>query len=149
MEWIIRIKLNRYKMKERISRNFTWEEMTYSRVAVENGLLNEPPFEVKQAMMELVKRLLQPLRVAYGKPIAITSGYRSPEVNRLVGGVPSSQHVKGEAADCYVPDPKELLDVLLYCKLPFDQAILYKRKKFLHLSFRVNGENRYQVIINK
>lgn len=41
-------------MKERISRNFTWEEMTYSRVAVENGLLNEPSFEVKQAMMELV-----------------------------------------------------------------------------------------------
>lgn len=41
--------------------------------------------------------------------------------------------MKGEAADCYVPDPKELLDVLLYCKLPFDQAILYKRKKFLHL----------------
>ena len=73
-------------MKERISRNFTWEEMTYSRVAVENGLLNEPSFEVKQAIMELVKRLLQPLRLAYGKPIAITSGYRSPEVNRLVGG---------------------------------------------------------------
>ena len=94
MGWIIRIKLNRYKMKERISRNFTWEEMTYSRVAVENGLLNEPPFEVKQAMMELVKQLLQPLRLAYGKPIAITSGYRSPEVNRLVGGV-SSEGVVG------------------------------------------------------
>ena len=136
-------------MGERISRDFTWEEMTYSRVAVENGLLNEPPFEVRLVMMELVKRLLQPLRGTYGKPIAITSGYRSPEVNRLVGGVPSSQHVKGEAADCYVPDPKVLLDVLLFSKLPFDQAILYKQKKFLHLSLRVNGENRYQVIINK
>ena len=136
-------------MGARISRDFTWEEMTYSRVAVENGLLNEPSFEVRLLMIELVKRLLQPLRVAYGKPIAITSGYRSPEVNRLVGGVPSSQHVKGEAADCYVPDPKVLLDVLLFSKLPFDQAILYKQKKFLHLSLRVNGENRYQVIINK
>ena len=136
-------------MGERISRDFTWEEMTYSRVAVENGLLNEPSFEVRLLMIELVKRLLQPLRVAYGKPIAITSGYRSPEVNRLVGGVPSSQHVKGGAADCYVPDPKVLLDVLLFSKLPFDQAILYKQKKFLHLSLRVNGENRYQVIINK
>ena len=136
-------------MNEKISRNFTWEEMTYSRVAVENGLLNEPPFEVKQAMMELVKRLLQPLRLVYGKPIAITSGYRSPEVNRLVGGVPSSQHVKGEAADCYVPDPEVLLNVLRFCKLPFDQAILYKRKKFLHLSLRAKGENRYQIIINK
>ena len=51
-------------MGERISRDFTWEKMTYSRVAVENGLLNEPPFEVRLVMMELVKRLLQPLRVA-------------------------------------------------------------------------------------
>ncbi|WP_229061551.1 hypothetical protein [Parabacteroides goldsteinii] len=44
-------------MKEGISKDFTREEMTYSWV-VENGLLNEPPFEVKQAMIELVKRLL-------------------------------------------------------------------------------------------
>lgn len=136
-------------MKERISRDFTWEEMTYSRIAVENGLDNVPPAEARIAMRELVKRLLQPLRIAYAHPIAITSGYRSPEVNRLVGGVPSSQHVKGEAADCYVPDPEVLLNVLRFCKLPFDQAILYKRKKFLHLSLRAKGPNRYQIIINK
>lgn len=136
-------------MEERISRDFTWEEMTYSRIAVENGLDNVPPEEARKAMRELVKRLLEPLRIAYAHPIAITSGYRSPEVNRLAGGVPSSQHVKGEAADCYVPDPEELLNVLRFCKLPFDQAILYKRKKFLHLSFRAKGPNRYQIIINK
>lgn len=136
-------------MNEKISRNFTWEEMTYSRVAVENGLRNDPPFEAQLAMKQLVRRLLQPLRIAYAQPIAITSGYRSPEVNKLVGGVPSSQHVKGEAADCYVPDPEVLLNVLRFCKLPFDQAILYKRKKFLHLSLRAKGANRYQIIINK
>ena len=136
-------------MNRRISRDFTWEEMTYSRVAVENGLRNVPPAEAEIAMKHLVKRLLQPLRIAYAGPIAITSGYRSPEVNRLVGGVPSSQHVKGEAADCYVPDPGVLLNVLRFCKLPFDQAILYKRKKFLHLSLRASGKNRYQIIINK
>ncbi|WP_075558347.1 D-Ala-D-Ala carboxypeptidase family metallohydrolase [Parabacteroides timonensis] len=136
-------------MNRRISRDFTWEEMTYSRVAVENGLRNVPPAEAEIAMKHLVKRLLQPLRIAYAGPIAITSGYRSPEVNRLVGGVPSSQHVKGEAADCYVPDPEVLLNVLRFCKLPFDQAILYKRKKFLHLSLKVSGKNRYQIIINK
>lgn len=136
-------------MNRRISRDFTWEEMTYSRVAVENGLRNVPPAEAEIAMKHLVKRLLQPLRIAYAGPIAITSGYRSPEVNRLVGGVPSSQHVKGEAADCYVPDPEVLLNVLRFCKLPFDQAILYKRKKFLHLSLKASGKNRYQIIINK
>lgn len=136
-------------MNRRISRDFTWEEMTYSRVAVENGLFNIPPAEVELSMKHLVKRLLQPLRIAYAGPIAITSGYRSPEVNRLVGGVPSSQHVKGEAADCYVPDLEVLLNVLRFCKLPFDQAILYKRKKFLYLSLKVEGRNRYQIIINK
>lgn len=136
-------------MNRRISRDFTWEEMTYSRMAVENGLRNVPPAEAEIAMKHLVKRLLQPLRIAYAGPIAITSGYRNPEVNRLVGGVPSSQHVKGEAADCYVPDPEVLLNVLRFCKLPFDQAILYKRKKFLHLSLRASGKNRYQIIINK
>lgn len=136
-------------MEERISRDFTWEEMTYSRIAVENGLHNVPPAEARKAMRELVKRLLQPLRIAYAHPIAIISGYRSPEVNRLAGGVPSSQHVKGEAVDCYVPDPEVLLNVLRFCKLPFDQAILYKRKKFLHLSLRAKGPNRHQIIINK
>ncbi|WP_075557973.1 D-Ala-D-Ala carboxypeptidase family metallohydrolase [Parabacteroides timonensis] len=136
-------------MKRKISRDFTWEEMVYSRVAVENGLHNIPPIEAEIAMKHLAKRLLQPLRIAYAQPIAITSGYRSPEVNKLVGGVPSSQHVKGEAADCYVPDPEVLLNVLRFCKLPFDQAILYKRKKFLHLSLKASGRNRYQIIINK
>lgn len=106
-------------MNKRISRDFTWEEMTYSRVAVENGLQNIPPIEVEIAMKQLVKRLLRPLRIAYAGPIAITSGYRSPEVNKLVGGVPSSQHVKGEAADCYVPDPEVLLNVLRFLQVAF------------------------------
>lgn len=52
-------------MKRRISWDFTWEEMTYSRVAVENGLRNIPPVEAEIAMKHLVKRLLQPLRIAY------------------------------------------------------------------------------------
>ena len=133
-------------MNEKISRNFTWEEMTYSRVAVENGLRNDPPFEAQLAMKQLVKRLLQPLRIAYAQPIAITSGYRSPEVNKLVGGVPSSQHVKGEAADCYIAEgPLKLLDILKASGLDFDQAIVYRRKKFLHLSYR-EGFNRRQVL---
>ena len=135
--------------KTGLSEHFTLEELTYSRTAVENAIANEPPAQARASLQHLAGCLLEPLRQLYKKPIAILSGYRNKEVNRLVGGVATSQHVKGEAADCYVPDPKELLDVLLYCKLPFDQAILYKRKKFLHLSFRVNGENRYQVIINK
>ena len=64
--------------------------MTYSCIAILNGLPNNPPEEARCALCELVKCLLQPLRIAYNKPIVVTSGYRSPEVNRLVGGVRSS-----------------------------------------------------------
>ncbi|MCL3851092.1 D-Ala-D-Ala carboxypeptidase family metallohydrolase [Parabacteroides sp. GYB001] len=133
-------------MKKNISRDFTWEEMTYSNIAVLNGLRNDPPEEARDAIRELVKCLLQPLRIAYNKPIAITSGYRSLEVNRLAGGVRSSQHVKGEAADCYVPDIYLLLDILKKSGLSFDQAILYRKKHFLHLSYKVNGKQRRQIL---
>lgn len=133
-------------MKKNLSRDFTLDELIYSRIAVEHGLDNFPPAEVHPALRELVQRLLQPLRIAFGAPIAITSGYRSPEVNRLTGGVPSSQHVKGEAADCYAPGIYKLLDALLKSGLPFDQAILYRKKHFLHLSLKANGVNRYQVL---
>lgn len=132
-------------MKKKISENFTWEELTYSRVAIEKGLQNEPTDEVRLALEELVKRLLQPLRIAFGGPIAITSGYRCPQLNRIVGGVPSSQHVKGEAVDCYVPDAAALLEVLKNNTFPFDQAILYRKKNFLHLSLRRNAANRRQI----
>ena len=133
-------------MKKNISRDFPCEEMTYSCIAILNGLPNNPPEEARCALCELVKCLLQPLRIAYNKPIVVTSGYRSPEVNRLVGGVRSSQHVKGEAADCYVPDIYFLLDTLKKSDLPFDQSILYRKKHFLHLSYRVNGKQRRQVL---
>lgn len=133
-------------MKKNVSRNFMWEELIYSRIAVENGLLNEPPGYARRALQVLVDRLLQPLRTLYGGPIAITSGYRCPEVNLLAGGVPSSQHLKGEAVDCYVLDIYRLLDILKKSGLPFDQAILYSRKNILHLSLKANGENRQQVL---
>lgn len=134
--------------KTRLSGHFSLEELTYSRIAVENALDNEPPPEVRESLLHLVNRLLEPLRLFYGKPVAILSGYRSEAVNRLAGGVPQSRHRKGEAADCYIPEgPERLLDILKQSGLPFDQAIVYKRRKFLHLSLKTSGKNRMQVIL--
>ena len=82
-------------------RYFTFDELTYSRTAVENGLSNRPGATERDNLAQLVERLLDPLRERLGEPIAILSGYRSPEVNSLVGGVTDSQHTLGEAADCY------------------------------------------------
>lgn len=134
--------------KTRLSEHFTLEELTYSRTAVENAIANEPPAQVMVSLQHLAGCLLEPLRQLYKKPIAVLSGYRNKEVNRLVGGVATSQHVKGEAADCYTPEgPAKLLELLLQSGLSFDQAILYKRKKFLHLSLKASGKNRMQVIL--
>ena len=128
--------------------HFTLEEMSYSRrVAVENGIDNRPAEEACEALKYLVAALLEPLRRLYGGPIVVTSGYRCKEVNRLVGGVSGSQHTKGEAADCYVPDVAELLAVLRQSGLEFDQAIHYRKRNFLHLSLKRSGANRMQVIL--
>ena len=124
------------------------EEFTYSRIAVENALDNTPPAAAKTALNHLVTYLLEPLRKFYKFPVAILSGYRSDAVNRLAGGVVASQHRKGEAADCYVAEgPEQLLAALQNSGLPFDQAILYERRRFLHLSLKQFGRNRMQVLV--
>lgn len=129
-----------------LSRNFTFEELTYSRIAIEHGLENVPALLAFQSLKNLATFLLQPLRDRYGSAIAVTSGYRNETVNLLVGGVKNSQHTKGEAADCYIAEgPEKLLEILKASGLDFDQAILYRRKKFLHLSYR-EGFNRRQVL---
>ncbi|MDR2002656.1 MAG: hypothetical protein LBQ74_06465 [Prevotella sp.] len=79
----------------------------------------------------------------YNEPSIINSGFRSQETNKAVGGVPNSQHTKGQAADVQVKDPRKLLATLLKSSLDFDQAILYQdgRNNFLH--------NRKQVLYSK
>lgn len=129
-----------------LSEHFSLDEITYSRIAVENGLDNTPPAAARLNLQYLVTHLLEPLRTVYGKPIAILSGFRSEAVNRLAGGVPSSQHRTGEAADCYTPDAPGLLQALKQSDLLFDQAILYRKRNFLHLSLKAGRDNRRQVL---
>lgn len=133
-----------------ITENFTLEELVHSDTAIAKGIKNEPGTRERLAMMNLCAKLLQPLREAVGKPISINSGYRCPELNKAVGGVPSSQHVKGEAADLHIEGKAgDLLEVLEESELPFDQAILYRHKNFLHVSLKLEGEQRMQIIIKQ
>lgn len=131
-----------------ISKNFTWEEFTASDTAKKLGILNQIiDWEVRDNVIALVENVLQPLRDAWGKPITINSGYRCPKLNKEGGGVPTSQHVKGQAADCGVDDPLALARLLLDLGLEFDQAIVYPI--FLHISYKADGENRNQLLYNK
>lgn len=140
--------MNNTNHKTRLSEHFALEEFVYSRIAIENAIDNTPDPGAKEAIQYLVTYLLEPLRKLYKAPIAILSGYRCDTVNRLAGGVVTSQHRKGEAADCYIAEgPEVLLSVLKSSGLVFDQAILYKRRRFLHLSLKQSGKNRMQVLV--
>ena len=124
--------------------HFPFSELTYSAVAIRNGIDNRPSEKAHQALYHLAVNLLEPLRLAYGNNIAITSGDRAPAANALLKGAAlNSQHTRGEAADCYTgEDPELLLQTLLKSGLDFDQAILYSRKTILHLSCRAKGNRR-------
>lgn len=130
-----------------ISEHFTMNEFCASDTAKQLRILNLPDREASDSLIHLVRNLLEPLRQAYGKPLRVNSGYRCPPLNRAVGGVSSSQHLKGEAADISCEDPVELLRLLQDTGLEFDQAILYPT--FLHLSLRRDGVNRRNIIIKK
>ena len=136
----------------KLTKNFKMEEFCRSNTAVAKGLKNVPgPTEVI-SLSKLAENLLQPLRDYYGKPMNVNSGFRSPEVNKAVGGVASSQHLKGQAADIRCENPRELLTLLRSpaSGLMWDQAILYDdgRNRFLHLSY-VDRNNRQQVLYSK
>lgn len=129
-----------------LTNNFRLKEFTHSKTAVANGLKNEPNDRVVENIKTLCTRLLQPLRDSYNEAFRINSGYRCLKLNRLVGGVPSSQHTVGQAVDVKVNEPRKLLTELLKSGLMFDQAILYPT--FLHLSYN-SANNRKQVLYAK
>ena len=81
-----------------MARYFTIAEMLRSETADKNKIQNTPSAEVKKNIEELLE-VLDDLREFYGMPIKITSGYRCAELNKLVGGSPTSAHVIGYAAD--------------------------------------------------
>ena len=131
-----------------ISRDFDYKEFERSTTADHYGITNViTSFEVRDSIKALVDEVLQPLRDAWDKPLKINSGYRCPELNRIVGGVEGSQHVKGEAADVACDTPLELAKLAKSLNLPYDQMIIYPN--FLHLSHKLKGKQRKQILYNR
>lgn len=86
-----------------LSSNFTLGEFLRSNTAERDDALKaeqyNPPNSIVENLTHLVEACLQPIREKFGYPIRINSGYRSPLLNKLVGGSATSQHCRGEAAD--------------------------------------------------
>lgn len=141
---------------KKISNNFSWSEFSASNTAKAQGIDNTIPESVKPAIEGLVTNVLQPICDATGWQDIISSGYRSAALNKAVGGVESSQHRTGEAADnkyytkyngkVYYTQPFDVLLILLAKGLVFDQAILYD--SFIHISYKAKGTNRMQILYN-
>ena len=126
---------------------FTINELCYSATAQANGINNTPNATQRNALTALVDTVLDPLRRAWGKPILVNSGYRCPALNNAVGGKASSQHLRGEAADITTGSPetnKQLYDLAIALRLPFDQLIGERGYTWLHISHKPTGYNRHQ-----
>lgn len=126
---------------------FTLQELCYSTTAQANGINNTPNDTQRNALIALVDTVLDPLRRAWGKPILVNSGYRCPALNKAVGGVASSQHLRGEAADITTGSPetnRQLYELAVKLRLPFDQLIGERGYTWLHISHKPTGYNRHQ-----
>jgi hypothetical protein len=135
----------------RLTHNFTLDEFLVSATAARMGrTIEDPPDEVVASLKLLCVEVLQPLREEVKKPLVIISGYRPRWLNTAVGGSRNSSHIKGEAADFYVPGMKLMrvaqliADMELLGKLDFDQLI-YEFDSWIHISYRASG-NRGQIL---
>ena len=109
-----------------LSKHFTFEEMTASDTAARQGITNLPGSVEAANLVRLCEEILEPLRLEVGRPVTISSGYRCPLLNTIIGGSRMSAHTMGRAADIKVEGmtPLEVCRRIRDMRLPYDQLIL-------------------------
>lgn len=130
-----------------LSENFSLEELTFSEIGSRKGLANIPGPETLEKLRDLAA-FLEEVRTVLGRPVNVNSAYRSQAVNEAVGGKPTSQHLRGEAADIRVPGmtPNEVVQAIRSAKLPYDQLIR-EFDRWTHVSIAPGRTPRGQVLI--
>ena len=142
-------------MNTPVTMHFTIEELYASATAKAKGIDNKPSTQQMINLVYLASYVLEPLRVAMKEPIKIGSGFRCDRLNKAVGGVYNSQHLKGQAADLCIDGEiqkgRKWFNYIKY-NLPFDQLIWEGNPKtgawWVHVSFVFPdfGKNRHKVI---
>ena len=133
----------------RLSKNFVLSEITRSNTATRLGISNEPEKKHLEGLQRIITSLIQPMRDALG-PIRISSGYRSPSLNRAIGGSSKSQHCKGEALDLQFWKDGEMCNKEVYkwvldSDIEFDQMINEFDFAWIHISLK-EKRNRKEVL---
>lgn len=135
--------------------HFTLKELTESPTAKAKGIDNTPTAEHLANMKYVCEKILEPVRAYFGKPVQVNSSYRSPALNRAIGGSLTSQHVNGQAVDFEVPgiSNKTVADWVSE-NLEFDQIILEfynpaegPNSGWVHASLKKEGGNRKQKLV--
>lgn len=137
-----------------LSENLTLAEVTRSETAKRKGVSNMPTPEHIENFKLLAAKVFQPIREHFGKPIHISSGYRSAALNKAIGGAASSQHCTGEAIDIDM-DGTSITNAQIfnYIKdnLEFDQLIWEFGTKtnpdWVHVSYESTGKQRKQILV--
>lgn len=131
---------------------FSIKELCKSNTAIKNKIDNHPTPEIEKNLTILIEHCLDPIREKFGKPITVTSGYRCEKLNKLVGGKPNSQHLKGQAADLVGDTNTKTKEIFEIAKQlgNFDQLLFEKNSKgsiWVHISYK-DSRNRKQCIDN-
>lgn len=130
-------------------KHFKLDELITSSTATSHRVDNTPNEEITNNLIQLVDNILDPLREAYGKPIIVTSGYRSKKLNDILKGSKTSQHCYGQAVDIRTKEdtPKEnkkLFDLIQKLNLPYDQLIDEYNYNWVHVSY--SPKHRRQIL---
>ena len=131
-----------------LSKHLSRAEFERSDAATNYGINNSMNSGQLAKAMALAINCFEPIREHLGKPIRVNSGYRSPAVNKRIGGALTSQHSLGEAIDLDLHD-RDLFEWIID-NVTFDQLIAEfpsaGKASWFHISFR-EGRNRKQVLV--
>lgn len=107
-----------------LSEHFTLEELVTSQIATRRRIDNRPAPAIVENLRR-VAAVLELVRALVGRPVTVSSGYRSPALNAAVGGARESAHLQGLAADITVAGmaPKDLAKAVITAGIEFDQLI--------------------------
>ena len=132
-----------------ISKHISNKESVYSRTATRLGIDNKPDEKQLQNMVAVAEEIFEPLRMWVGGPIKINSFFRSPKLNKTIGGSSKSQHCHGQAIDLDDTFGRatnaEMFDFIKE-NLDFDQMIWEfgddNNPNWVHVSYVSPTENR-------
>jgi len=121
----------------RITEHFSLEELTQSQTADRLGLDNTPTGEELEHLIQTASLMERVRELLNNKSILVSSGYRSPKVNKAVGGSKGSAHMSGYAVDFICPGfgtPRQICEALSASQLVYDQLI-WEFGRWVHISF--------------